>query len=98
MKELTPRTLGYRMPAEWELQDAIWLTWPHNPITWPNELLNEVQSSYIQIIRALSTHQRVRLLVEDSASAMETRARLAGAGIPLTQVEFIEMHTEDSWI
>ena len=35
MKNPTPKSLGYRMPAEWEPQEAIWLTWPHNDITWP---------------------------------------------------------------
>ena len=25
----TPAELGFRMPAEWEPQEAVWLTWPH---------------------------------------------------------------------
>ncbi len=28
---MTPRNLGYRMPAEWEPHEATWLAWPHNP-------------------------------------------------------------------
>ena len=24
----TPHELGYRMPAEWEKQDSVWLQWP----------------------------------------------------------------------
>ena len=24
----TPKDLGYRMPAEWEKQTAVWLQWP----------------------------------------------------------------------
>jgi hypothetical protein len=31
----TPAALGYRMPAEWEPQEAVWLSWPHNRETWP---------------------------------------------------------------
>lgn len=27
--------LGYRMPAEWEPQSAVWVTRPHNVETWP---------------------------------------------------------------
>ncbi|MFA7198677.1 MAG: nitrilase-related carbon-nitrogen hydrolase, partial [Methanoculleus sp.] len=26
----TPGMLGYRMPAEWEPHDAVWLSWPHD--------------------------------------------------------------------
>ena len=29
IKDALPATLGYRMPTEWEKQDAIWLSWPH---------------------------------------------------------------------
>ena len=25
----TPAELGFRMPAEWEPQEAVWFTWPH---------------------------------------------------------------------
>src|SRR5438874_11245630 len=28
MMERTPAELGYRMPAEWERQEATWLSWP----------------------------------------------------------------------
>ncbi len=27
--ENTPRELGFRMPAEWEKQSAVWLQWPY---------------------------------------------------------------------
>ena len=30
-----PAALGFRMPAEWERQEAVWLSWPHNRSTWP---------------------------------------------------------------
>ena len=35
MKDATPAQLGYRWPAEWELQASVWLSWPRNPATWP---------------------------------------------------------------
>ena len=52
MKQPTPKALGYRMPAEWEPQEAVWLSWPHNELTWPAGMLAEVERSYIEIIRA----------------------------------------------
>lgn len=30
------RALGYRLPAEFEPTEALWLTYPHNLDTWPN--------------------------------------------------------------
>ena len=29
------RDLGFRMPAEWERVERVWLSPPHNPATWP---------------------------------------------------------------
>ena len=59
MNRPTPRSLGYRMPAEWEPQEAVWLAWPHNEQTWPDGMLSEVESSYIQIIDALHLGQKI---------------------------------------
>jgi len=30
LSEGTPAELGFRMPAEWEPQEAVWLSRPHN--------------------------------------------------------------------
>ncbi len=98
MNPPTPKSLGYQMPAEWEPQEAVWLTWPHNQWTWPDGLLPEVEVSYCQTIRALCSGQRIRLLVNNAASGMKARGMLAGYGVPLAQVDFIEIAAVDSWI
>ena len=72
MKQPTPKTLGYRMPAEWEPQEAVWLPWPHNELTWPGGMLADVEGSYIEIIRALHTGQKIKLLVKNSRSEEHT--------------------------
>ena len=53
----TPRSLGYRMPAEWEPQEAVWLAWPHNPDTWAGDLLERVRQTYCEVIGALDGRQ-----------------------------------------
>src|SRR3989449_6698547 len=98
MKQPTPKTLGYRMPAEWEPQEAVWLAWPHNQLTWPGGMLGEVERSYIEIIRALHSGQKIKLLVKDSESEARIRSALGGAGIALTQIVFYPIATADSWI
>jgi len=98
MKDPTPKSLGYRMPAEWEPQHAIWLTWPHNELTWPDGMLDDVRATYIEIIRALHTGQKIKLLVKDSDSQSAVRHTLEREGIGLTQVQFVLLAAEDSWI
>ena len=37
----TPRSLGFRMPAEWARHDATWLTWPRpEGISFPDAFEN----------------------------------------------------------
>jgi agmatine deiminase len=98
MKQSSPRSLGYRMPAEWEPQEAVWLAWPHNEVTWPGGMLAEVELAYVHIIRALHTHQKTKLLVQDAETGAKAREMLAAAGVALMQVSFLQVPTEDAWI
>jgi agmatine deiminase len=98
MKNPTPKSLGYRMPAEWEPQEAIWLTWPHNQVTWPDGMLDEVERSYIGVIRALHPAQRIKLLIQDSDKEAQVRLALDRESIALSQIDFVLLATEDSWI
>jgi agmatine deiminase len=94
----TPKSLGYRMPAEWEPQEAIWLTWPHNELTWPGGMLEEVERTYVEIIRALHTGQKIKLLVRDAESEARILPILERADVALTQIVFVRIAAEDSWI
>jgi len=86
------------MPAEWEPQEAIWLTWPHNELTWPDGMLADVERTYVHIIRSLHTGQKIKLLVRDSDSEAKIRLMLDREGIALSQIVFVSVAAEDSWI
>jgi len=60
------------MPAEWEPQDSIWLSWPHDEQTFPE--LSDVEKTYQAIIRPLCRGGRVNLLIRDQ----ETEERVRG--------------------
>ena len=47
--------IGYRMPAEWELQESVWIAWPYNKSDWPG-LFKNIPNSY-KIISELSRSQ-----------------------------------------
>ncbi|HLH31503.1 MAG TPA: agmatine deiminase family protein [Terriglobia bacterium] len=98
MNQPTPRSQGYRMPAEWEPQEAIWLTWPHNELTWQDGMLADVERTYVEVIRPIHTAQKVRLLVRDSESEARIRLMLDREDIALSQIVFVRVPAEDSWI
>jgi len=80
MKRDTPAALGYRMPAEWERHAATWLSWPHNPATWPGKV-EVVPPIWVEIVRALLPGEEVHLLVKDEEVEAEARALLGRADL-----------------
>lgn len=49
--------MGYRMPAEWEPVDRIWLTTPHNRETWPG-CFGRARKQYATWVDAMRRHVR----------------------------------------
>jgi len=98
MNSPTPKSLGYRMPAEWEPQEAVWLTWPHNELTWPDGMLTEVERTYSKVIHVLHCGEKIKLLVRNPQSELKIRMILEREGVALSQIVFVPVAAEDSWI
>jgi len=90
-----PRELGFRMPAEWHLHSATWLTWPKDPETWPDrvELAQEI---FLKMMAALTPYERVNLLVDDETIEREVRLRCKFESA--ANIVFHHLPTLDSWI
>ncbi len=93
---LFPIQLGYRMPAEWELHEATWLTWPHNPETWSD--LPTIESIYLDLIEVIVHDEWVHLLVQNKKEREVVSRKLAKRKVRLSQIHFHEIPTCDSWI
>lgn len=93
---MTPRELGFRMPAEWEPHEATWLAWPHERSDWPGKFA-PVPWVYCEVVRRLARRERVRILISDSQAQAVAREQLRKAGAPLDAVEFIHCPTNRSW-
>lgn len=95
MKKPTPAELGYHMPAEWRRHQATWLTWPKDPLTWPDRV-PLVEDIFLQMMAALTPHETVNLLVDDAATEAVVRSRCNFAGSE--NIRFHQIPTVDSWI
>ncbi|HET7102681.1 MAG TPA: agmatine deiminase family protein [Terracidiphilus sp.] len=92
----TPRTLGYRMPAEWEPHEATWLAWPHNREDWPGKF-QPIPWVFAEIVRLLARRERVHILVQDEKSERRARGILKRAGTDLGSVSFHPWATDRVW-
>ena len=81
----------YRLPAEWEPQSAIWLSWPHNNETWPKNL-EAAQAEFVSLVRAVAESQLAKVLVPKCHTAA-VAVHLKG----INNVELVEMETNDAW-
>ncbi len=93
----TPRQRGFRWPAEWEPHAGTWLTWPHNPDTWPGRL-GEAEKAFAAMARSLHGRETVNLLVADAAREERARSCLAMAGVEVDRVRFHRVETDDGWM
>ncbi|CAN5810104.1 agmatine deiminase family protein [soil metagenome] len=95
MKKPTPAELGYHMPAEWRGHQATWLSWPKDPLTWPDRV-PLVEGIFLQILAALAPHETVNLLVDNAEAEQRVRSRCNVAGTD--NVRLLQIPTVDSWI
>ena len=49
---------NYRLPAEWEPQSAVQLTWPHAGTDWA-PMLDEISETYRQMVAAIERYEPV---------------------------------------
>jgi agmatine deiminase len=91
----TPAAAGYRMPAEWEAHEAVWLSWPRaEGISFPGAY-EEIIPVLVDIVDALRGSENVRINVQDGAD--ETKVRKALSGIDHEHVEFYRIPTNEPW-
>jgi agmatine deiminase len=95
--KLTPRELGYHMPAEWEPHEATWLSWPHKEASWPGAF-DSVPGIFVEITRHLTESELVRINVADEDFAERVRALLRAGGVTLDAVRFHFNPTDDAWV
>ena len=92
----TPAKLGYYMPAEWERHDAIWLSWPHDPITFPDRV-EKAEKSYVEIIDAMLDSENVNLFVTDDSMKKRAERLLKKGGVNPDCIIFHKYDYADVW-
>jgi agmatine deiminase len=93
----TPARLGYRMPAEWEPQAAMWVAWPHQREDWPGKFA-PIPWVYTAIVRHLSRVERVNIVVRNGAMTRRVADQLDAAGVDIDAVRFFRSKTDRAWL
>lgn len=82
-----------RLPAEWEPQGFVQLTWPHKDSLWYE--VEKVQACYTAIVAAILRHEPVLIVCRDID---ETKSDLLRCGLRgLDGIRFAEAPINDTW-
>jgi agmatine deiminase len=92
----TPRSLGFRMHAEWEKHSATWIAWPHNASDWPGRF-QPIPWVYAEIVRQLSAVEQVHILVQNGDAEKRARGVLKRANVNTSSVYFHQWPTNRVW-
>src|SRR5258706_15572703 len=90
-------TLHFHMPAEWDRHAATWLASPHYRADWPGKF-DPIPWVYTEIIRNLARHERVELLVNDTAAERRVRKLLDQANALSKNIRFHRWPTNRAWL
>ena len=83
------------MPAEWEKQQCVLMSFPHEKTDWAGtgtrEELNEALSPFIRIAQAIAYGQAVYIICKD-------KNKIASMFCSARNLTFIEITTNDTWV
>lgn len=96
MIDMTPARAGYYFPAEFAPHRATWLSWPHNPATWPGKI-QTIYPSYAEFVRILTLSEDVHINVANAAMEDAARTMLLDAQADLDRIRFFRHPTNDAW-
>ena len=85
-----------RLPAEWELQSGIMLTWPHDKTDW-RYILDEVEPVFVEIARHVSEYQLVLIVCRDDEHKKHIAGLAKKTGVNCNNLRFYLAESNDSW-
>lgn len=84
---------NYKLPAEWEPQSMVQLTWPHEGTDWA-DMLDEAQACFVRIAREVAKREALLVVTPHPVRVEE---QLRRAGVEMSRVTLVECPTNDTW-
>lgn len=87
----------FRFPAEWELQSAVLIAWPHPETDWGPRLV-DVEETYIALVAAIASFEDAVICIADDDLQTYAEARLRSARVNMSRVRFVTVEYDDTWL
>ncbi|SDB37745.1 agmatine deiminase [Flavobacteriaceae bacterium MAR_2010_188] len=86
-----------RLPAEFEMQDGILLSFPHNGRDWPGKF-QAIQWAFVEFIKKIAESEKVFLVVSNNEHKEKVGVMLTRANINFDNLSYIIQKTNRSWM
>lgn len=88
--------MPFRLPAEWEPQSAVMLTWPHADTDW-GPVLDAIYPAFCAIGAAIAADQPVLSICASADHQADVRKMLLAHGAPPERLHFAQAASDDAW-
>lgn len=82
-----------RLPAEWEAQEFVQLTWPHRDTDWAY-IYDEVIECYCNMAREIAKREPLLIVAQHPSDVVK---ELKAHGVELTNIRLFGCKTNDTW-
>ena len=86
---------NYRLPAEWERQDFMQLTWPHENTDWA-PILDRITEVYLNMAREIARRERLLIVTQKSADSLRAMLSEHLGDAEMARITFFECDTNDT--
>lgn len=86
----------WRMPAEWEQQSAVQLTWPHEVTDW-QPIIGEITSTYVEMAVEIARRERLIIVAPRPEEALEQIRRGGATEEMMDRITTLACPTNDTW-
>jgi agmatine deiminase len=90
-------TIGRRLPAEWEPQQAVLIAFPHEGADWPGKY-TAIQWAFIEFIRKITCYEEVVLVIKSERLLERIRTMLNRAHVDPKSIDPVFIDTNRSWM
>ena len=87
--------MRYRLPAEWEPQSMVMLTWPHHDTDW-NQYLEDITRTYVEMADAITQRESLLVVTPHPVEVGAILGRHLTAS-QMAQVTISYCKTNDTW-
>ena len=85
----------YTLPAEWEPQDGVMLTWPNPDTDW-RPYIDEITSTYLTLSKVIAARERLVIAAKDAAY-VETLLSDSLTEAEVARVTVVACDINDTW-